>query len=71
VDRTGSGSCPMEGFGISSVKTSGSATRELESQSVSYILGKYVVRMELAQDCVQWQAFITAVLNLQFLLTNT
>jgi hypothetical protein len=29
VDVTGSGSCPMEGFGISGVEPSGSATREL------------------------------------------
>jgi hypothetical protein len=29
VDRTGSGSCPVAGFGISGVETSGSATREL------------------------------------------
>jgi hypothetical protein len=29
VDGTGSGSCPMEGFGISGVEPSGSATREL------------------------------------------
>jgi hypothetical protein len=29
VDGTGSGSCPMAGFGISSVKSSGSATRDL------------------------------------------
>jgi hypothetical protein len=32
VDGTGSGSCPMAGFGISGVEPSGSAT----SQSVSY-----------------------------------
>jgi hypothetical protein len=29
VDVTGSGSCPMAGFVISGVQTSGSATREL------------------------------------------
>jgi hypothetical protein len=29
VDGTGSGSCPMAGFGINSVEPSGSATREL------------------------------------------
>jgi hypothetical protein len=29
VSGTGSGSCPMAGFGISVVETSGSATREL------------------------------------------
>jgi len=28
VDGTGSGSCPMAGFGISGVEPSGSATRE-------------------------------------------
>jgi hypothetical protein len=29
VDGTGSGSCPVAGFDISAVKSSGSATREL------------------------------------------
>jgi hypothetical protein len=29
VDGTGSGSCPVAGFGVSSVAPSGSATREL------------------------------------------
>jgi hypothetical protein len=29
VDGTGSGSCPVAGFGISGVEPSGSATREL------------------------------------------
>jgi hypothetical protein len=29
VDVTGSGSCPMAGFGISGVEPSSSATREL------------------------------------------
>jgi hypothetical protein len=29
VDVSGSGSCPVAGFGISGVETSGSATREL------------------------------------------
>jgi hypothetical protein len=29
VDRTGSGSCPVAGFGISGVEPSGSATTEL------------------------------------------
>jgi hypothetical protein len=29
VNGTGSGSCPMAGFGISGVEPSGSATREL------------------------------------------
>jgi hypothetical protein len=29
VDGTGSGSCPMAGFGISGVEPSGSVTREL------------------------------------------
>jgi hypothetical protein len=31
VDTTGSGSCPVAGYGTSSVETSGSATRELVS----------------------------------------
>jgi hypothetical protein len=32
VDGAGSGSCPMAGFGISGVETSGSATRVLISK---------------------------------------
>jgi hypothetical protein len=35
VDGTGSGSCPVVGFGISSVEPSGSATKESVSQSAS------------------------------------
>jgi hypothetical protein len=41
VDGTGSGSCPMTGFGISSVEPSGSAMTVL----VRWILGRQVVRM--------------------------
>jgi hypothetical protein len=43
VDGTGSGLCPMAGFGISNVEPLGSATRV--SQLVRRIIGKYVVRM--------------------------
>jgi hypothetical protein len=33
VARTSSGSCPVAGFGISGVESTGSATRELVNQS--------------------------------------
>jgi len=55
VDGTNSRSCPVVGFGISGVKSSGFTTREL--------IGKMDVRgigckdgrwMKLAQDRVQW-----------------
>jgi hypothetical protein len=36
VDGTGSGSCPMAGFGISGVEPSGSATRELITLELIY-----------------------------------
>jgi hypothetical protein len=32
MDGTGSGSCPVAGFGISGVEPSGSATRQLVEQ---------------------------------------
>jgi hypothetical protein len=35
VDGTGSGSCPMAGFGISDVEPSGSATREFPSHIIT------------------------------------
>jgi hypothetical protein len=41
VDGTGSGSCPIAGFGISGVEPWGSATTVL----VRWILGRQVVRM--------------------------
>ena len=72
MDGTGSGSCPVAGFGISGVEPSGSATRGL--------IGKMDVReigcedgrwMELAQDRVQWQALVLAVLNLLVLLPES
>jgi hypothetical protein len=36
VDGTGSGSCPVAGFGISGVELSGSATREFITQLVAF-----------------------------------
>jgi hypothetical protein len=41
VDGTGSGSCPVAGFGISGVEPSDSVT----TVSVSYIIEEQVVRM--------------------------
>jgi hypothetical protein len=57
MDGTGSGSCPVAGFGISGVEPSGSATRELvrkmDLRDIGCEAGKW---MELAQDRVQWRA---------------
>jgi hypothetical protein len=39
VDGTGSGSCPMTGFGISGVEHSGSASRKLFGQSFELARG--------------------------------
>ena len=72
LDGNVSGSCPVAGFGISGVEPSGSATRELISK-----MGLREIRcedgrwMELAQDRVQWQALVLAVLNLLILLPES
>jgi hypothetical protein len=73
VDGTGSGSCPMVGFGISGVEPSGSATRELvfskmDLREMGCEDGRW---MELAQDHVQWWTLVLAVLNLQILLPES
>jgi hypothetical protein len=65
---TGSGSCPVAGFGISSVEPWGSATTVLvrwNSVKTGCEDGRW---MELAQDRVQWQALVLAVLNFGVLL---
>jgi hypothetical protein len=65
VDGTGSGSCPVAGFGISGVEPSGSATTVLVSKMDLREIGCEDGRwMELAQDRVQWQALVLAVLKL-------
>jgi hypothetical protein len=38
VDGTGSGSCPVAGFGISGAEPSGSATKGLVSRSLGYLV---------------------------------
>jgi hypothetical protein len=64
VNGTGSGSCPMAGFGISCVELSGSATTVLVSKMDLREIGCEDGRwMELAQGRIQWQAFVLAVLN--------
>jgi hypothetical protein len=69
MDGTGSGSCPVAGFGISGVEPSGSATTVLVSKmDLREICCEDVRWMELAQDSVQWQALVLAVLNLRALL---
>jgi len=65
MDGTGSGSCPVVGFGISSVEPWGSATTVLDLMEIGCEDGRW---MELAQDCVQWWALVLAVLNLGVLL---
>jgi hypothetical protein len=43
VDGTGSGSCPVAGFGISGVEPSGPATRLVMISSSNVLLGLSVV----------------------------
>jgi hypothetical protein len=69
VDGTGSGSCPVAGFGISSVEPSGSATTVLVSKMDLRETGcEDGEWMELAQDRVQWQALVLALFNILILL---
>jgi hypothetical protein len=69
VDGTGSGPCPVVGYGISGVEPSGSATRELISKMELRETGCEDGRwMDLAQDRVKWRALVVAVLNLRVLL---
>ena len=61
----------MAGFGISDVETSGSATRELISKMDLREIGCEDGRwMELAQDRVQCQTLVLAVLEGSFLFNN-
>ena len=72
MDGTGSGSCAVAGFGISGVEPSGSATRELITKMDLREIGCEDGRwMELAQDHVQWQALVLAVLRLLVLLPES
>ena len=72
MDGTGSGSCAVVGFGISGVEPLCSATRELVSKMDLMEIGCEDGRwMELAQDRVQWQALVLAVLNLLVLLPES
>jgi hypothetical protein len=59
VDGTGSGSCPVAGFGISGVESSGSATRDIVSKMDPREIGCEDGRwMELAQNRVHWRASV-------------
>jgi hypothetical protein len=61
----------MAGFGISGVEPSGSATAVLVSKMDLSEMGCEDGRwMELAQDRVQCQAFVLAVLNLLVLMSQ-
>jgi hypothetical protein len=69
MSRESSESCPVASFSISTVEPSGSATTVLVSKMDLSEIGCEVGRwMELAQDRVQWQALVLAVLNLLVLL---
>jgi hypothetical protein len=71
VDGTGSGSCPMAGFGISSVEPSGSATTVLVSKMDLSEIGCEDGRwMELAEDHVQWRALVLTMLSFRVLLPH-
>jgi hypothetical protein len=66
-----SGSRPVADFGISSVETSGSATRVLVSKMDLREIGcEYGRWIKLAQDRVQWHAFVLPGLNLRVLLAE-
>jgi len=62
----------MAGFGISGIEPSSSDTRQLISKmdllEIVCEVGKW---MEPAQDRVQWQVLVLAVLNLLVLLPET
>jgi hypothetical protein len=69
MDEIGSGSWPVAGSVISGVEPSGSATTVLVSKMDLSEIGCEDGRWtELAQDSVQWQALVLAVLNLLVLL---
>jgi hypothetical protein len=69
VDGTGSGSCPVAGFVISGVEDWGSSATVFVSKMDLRETGCEDGRwMELAQDRVQWQTLVLAVLNLRVLL---
>jgi hypothetical protein len=66
VDGTGSESCPKAGFGISGVeKFCYHSVSKFDLSEIGCEVGMWVV---MAQDCIQWQALVLAVLNLGVLL---
>jgi len=68
VDGTGLGSCAVASFCI----PSGSATRQLINKMDFREIGCGDGRwMELAQDRVEWQAFVLAVLKFLVLLQES
>ena len=73
MDGTGTGLCAMVGFVISGVEPLCSATREYLISKVDLMeIGCEDGRwMELAQECVQWWAFVLAVLKRCVLLPES
>jgi hypothetical protein len=69
TDGTGSGQCPLAGFGIEGVAPSGSSTGELISEmGLTELFCQDVKWTELAQDSVHWRPLVLKVLHLQVLV---
>ena len=72
MDRTGSGSCPMAGFGTKGVETLCAAARGLVGEMGLMETGCEDGRwIELAQDRDQWQAVVLGLLELCVLLPES
>jgi hypothetical protein len=54
VDETGSGSCPVAGFGISGVEPSGSATKELSVRECVVRMEDGWNRLRIVSSCGLW-----------------
>jgi hypothetical protein len=70
VDGTGSGSCPVSGFYLSSLETLGSPTaivHKTDLRETGYEDARWTV---LLQDHVQWQGLVLVVLEFRFLLSG-
>jgi hypothetical protein len=59
MDGTGSRSCPVVGFGISSVEPSGSGAREFETLQVCEVINGLFLSIEMKhtrgkEQCTEW-----------------